>query len=55
MSDTPPDLAALGNEPEIDAATLRDLREAGAQFQLGDIRDDWERAICTQWPAPNRP
>lgn len=31
---------------EIDVATLQRLRDEGADIQLLDIREDWERAIC---------
>lgn len=31
---------------EIDVATLQRLRAVGADLQLLDVREDWERAIC---------
>lgn len=31
---------------EIDVATLQRLRADGADLQLLDVREDWERAIC---------
>jgi rhodanese-related sulfurtransferase len=31
---------------EIDVAALKQLRDAGADIQLLDIREDWERATC---------
>ena len=32
---------------EIDAETLRELRDSGGDIQLVDIRDDSEREICS--------
>ncbi len=32
---------------EIDTDTLRELRGSGDDLQLVDIRDDWEREICS--------
>ncbi len=32
---------------EIEAETLRELRDSGDHIQLVDIRDDWERKICS--------
>ena len=32
---------------EIDTDTLRELRGSGDELQLVDIRDDWEREICS--------
>src|SRR5215471_18272118 len=31
---------------EIDVAALKQLRDAAADIQLVDIREDWERAVC---------
>ncbi len=45
MSELPPELADLGDNPEIGVGAFHALRESGAAFQLLDIRDDWERAI----------
>ncbi len=39
-------MSVADNSLEIDTDTLRELRESGADIQLVDIRDDWERQIC---------
>jgi rhodanese-related sulfurtransferase len=31
---------------EIEPAALKELRDSGADLQLVDVRDDWERAVC---------
>ena len=50
MSDTPPDLAALGNEPETDAATFRDLRaEFHAAFGVADVQFQRARQTSLIW------
>ncbi len=31
---------------EIEPAALKQLRDSGADIQLVDVRDDWEREVC---------
>jgi rhodanese-related sulfurtransferase len=31
---------------EIEPAALKEILDSGADLQLVDVRDDWERAIC---------
>ncbi len=31
---------------EIEPAALKELRDSGADLQLVDVRDDWEREVC---------
>jgi rhodanese-related sulfurtransferase len=36
----------FGSTMEIDVAALKQLRDQGADVQLLDVREDWERALC---------
>ena len=35
-----------GDNQEIEPAALKELRDSGADIQLVDVRDDWERDVC---------
>jgi rhodanese-related sulfurtransferase len=47
-AESPPAAAAFdfAQGIEIDTETLRGLRDAGAELQLLDVREDWELAVC---------